>query len=146
MINHSLNGPFNTNALKFTLNSWISVLTALLLLFLPVGYVTAHHSAGMFDRDQRIETQAVVKEFEWTYPHIWIQVNITNSENIVEEWSIEGGVPSHLYRRGWRPGTFKAGDNITIVFNPMGDGGKAGLFVGAILADGNVIGNMESNQ
>jgi len=114
-----------------------------LLLTVPGQQALAHHSAGMFDRTKKVERQATVREFQWTYPHIWIQINITNDKKEVEEWSIEGGVPAHLYRRGWRPGSFKPGDNITIVYNPMRDGGKAGLFIGAKLADGKVLGKLE---
>ena len=57
-----------------------------------------------------------------------------------EEWSIEGGGTNTLFRKGWRPNTFKLGEVIEIKFNPMLDGSKAGGFVGARFADGSTIG------
>ncbi len=94
----------------------------------------------MFDKGTVREVVATVREFQWTNPHIWIQVLIKNEEGEVEEWSIEGGGTNTLFRRGWRPTTFKPGDEIRIRFNPMKDGSQAGGFVGARLPDGSTLG------
>jgi hypothetical protein len=100
----------------------------------------AHHAATMFDREQTIELVGTVREFQWTSPHVWIQVQVANEAGEVEEWSIEGGTPSRLYRAGWRPTSFRPGDAVTIRGNPMRDGGKAALFIGAKLEDGSTLG------
>jgi hypothetical protein len=97
----------------------------------------------MFDRTKTIELSGEVVEFQWTSPHIWIQVNVRNEAGEIEEWSIEGGVPNRLYRAGWRPNSFEPGDAVTIRGNPMRDGGKAALFIGARLADGSTLGSFE---
>ena len=110
---------------------------ALVLTCLPAG---AHHSAGMFDSEQTVELIGTVKEFQWTNPHIWIQVIVLGADDTAVEWSIEGGVPNRLFRAGWRPKSFEPGDEVTIVAHPMRDGGKAGSFVGAKLADGSTLG------
>ena len=102
--------------------------------------VGAHHSGNMFDRETTVELTGTVKEFQWTNPHIWIQVLVPDAEGAVEEWSIEGGVPNRLFRAGWRPTSFEPGDEVTIVANPMRDGAKGGAFVGAKLADGTTLG------
>ena len=102
---------------------------------------SAHHSSAMFDKTQVREVRATVKEFQWTNPHIWIQVLIENAEGEAEEWSIEGGGTNTLFRRGWRPNSFKAGDEIVIRFYPMRDGSAAGGFVAAKLADGSTLGD-----
>ena len=36
----------------------------------------AHHSFAMFDRERSILISGVVREFQWTNPHTWIQVTI----------------------------------------------------------------------
>ena len=112
-------------------------LLGLLLACLPAG---AHHSAGMFDSEQTVELSGTVKEFQWTNPHIWIQVSVVSADGAAVEWSIEGGVPNRLFRSGWRPTSFEPGDAVTILARPMLDGGKAALFVGAKLADGSTLG------
>ncbi|HEY5622278.1 MAG TPA: DUF6152 family protein [Gammaproteobacteria bacterium] len=103
----------------------------------------AHHAASMFDRNQTVALEGEVVEFQWTSPHIWIQIAVENEDGQREEWSVEGGVPNRLYRSGWRPNSFEPGDQVVIVGNPMRDGGKAALFIGARLADGSTLGRFE---
>lgn len=103
----------------------------------------AHHAATMFDRTQTVDLAGEVVEFQWTSPHIWIQINVENAAGEIEEWSVEGGVPNRLYRQGWRPNSFEPGDQVMIRGNPMRDGGKAVLFVGARLDDGSTLGRLE---
>ncbi|MCH8335081.1 MAG: hypothetical protein IIC61_04220 [Proteobacteria bacterium] len=109
--------------------------------FVPAsGPAMAHHSSAMFDKSLVRQESAIVREFQWTNPHVWIQVYIENESGEQEEWSIEGGGPNSLFRKGWRPSSFNAGDVIEIKFNPMLDGSRAGFFVGARLADGRTLG------
>ncbi len=120
----------------------IAALLAIISVSWTAGSIDAdaHHAATMFDREQTVELAGTVREFQWTSPHIWIQVEITNDAGELEEWSIEGGTPSRLYRAGWRPTTFQPGDVVTIRGHPMRDGGNAALFIGAKLEDGATLG------
>lgn len=88
----------------------------------------AHHSAAIFDAKRPLTLQGTVKLFQWTNPHCWIQVMVPG-QNVATEWSIEMGSPSQLYRKGWRPGTLKPGDRVTIVIYPTRDGTKGGEFI-----------------
>ena len=116
---------------------WLGVALTLIL----TGFsVEAHHSGNMFDRERTVELTGTVKEFQWTNPHIWIQVLVPTAGGGVEEWSSDGGVPNRLFRAGWRPTSFEPGDEVMIVANPMLDGAKAGAFVGAKLPDGTTLG------
>jgi hypothetical protein len=113
--------------------------------FLPVllllgAAAQAHHSAAMFDKSIVRDVTATVKEFQWTNPHVWIQIHIENEDGVQEEWSIEGLGPNSLFRKGWRPNSFQPGDVIQIRFNPMRDGSLAGGFIGAKFADGTTLG------
>lgn len=112
------------------------------VLFLMSPLLSAHHSSAMFDSGKVIEVAATVTEFQWTNPHIWIEIRIINAGGEEEDWSIEGRGPNSLFREGWRPGIFKTGDEITIRFNPMRDGSFAGGFIGARFADGSTIGRL----
>jgi hypothetical protein len=99
----------------------------------------AHHSGAMFDSQTSTTLTGTVKVFQWTNPHCWIQVLVPGEQGPTE-WSVEMGSPSQLYRWGWRQGTVKPGDTITVVIHPMRDGTKGGLFVSAIGKDGKPIG------
>lgn len=112
-------------------------------LVLTVPTLLAHHSAAMFDDTKVLELTGVVKEMQWANPHIWIQLVVDDS-GAKKEWSLEGGSPNTLSRRGWRSTTFKPGDIVTVRLNPMKDGTPAGLFVGAKFAsDGHTIGRWD---
>ena len=106
------------------------------LVVLPA---VAHHSGAMFDDRKSITLTGTVKQFQWTNPHCWIQVTVPADKGI-KEWSVEMGAPMELFRNGWRPGTLKAGDRITVVIHPMRDGSTGGLYVSAIAPDGTPFG------
>ncbi len=103
--------------------------------------VFAHHSSAMFDKSVIREVNATVIEFQWTNPHVWIQIEIQGDGGGAQEWSIETLGPNSLFRKGWRPNSFKPGDDIEIKFNPMRDGSPAGGFIGAKFPDGRIIGS-----
>jgi len=109
-----------------------SSLLSRVLIGLPAALlalqVCAHHSGGMFDDARLVRLTGTVRSFQWTNPHCWIQVLVPGTSGPVE-WSVEMGSPSLLFRAGWRPGTLKPGDTITVVIKPMRDGTAGGLFV-----------------
>src|ERR1043165_5423052 len=74
---------------------------------------TAHHSAAMFDDSRVVELKGVVKELQWTNPHVWLQVTV-DDKGSKKEWSVEGGSPNTLSRTGWRSTSFKPGDMVTV--------------------------------
>jgi hypothetical protein len=100
----------------------------------------AHHSFSMFDAQKEVVLKGAVKEFQWSNPHTWIQLNVTDDSGKVVEWSIEGGSPNLVGRQGWKRNTFKPGDQVQITVHPLRDGQPGGSFVRAVLADGRKLG------
>ncbi len=99
----------------------------------PAG---AHHSFAMFDTRQEVTLSGTVREFQWTNPHSWLQLDVPRGAASVE-YSIELGSPNTMSRKGWRRTTFKPGDKVTVTMNPMRDGSPGGALVSAIDAQGN---------
>ena len=125
------------------MTSRISALLVAIGITLAVPALLAHHSAAMFDDAKVLELTGVVKEMQWANPHIWIQV-IVDDNGTKKEWSLEGGSPNTLSRRGWRSTSFTPGDKVTLDESPMKDGTAAGLFIGAkFAADGHTIGRWD---
>ena len=120
----------------------MAVLAAAAGLAFAAAPALAHHSFAMFDRAHVVTLVGSVKEFQWTNPHSWIQIEAPDNKGVVREWSIESLSTGTLSRQGWRPGTFKPGDKVTLRIFPMKDGSAGGSFVGAILANGQTLGNM----
>lgn len=111
-------------------------------LLLGVGApVLAHHSFAMFDQTRQVTLKGTVREFQWTNPHAFLHVQVSAGDGGSETWQVELNSPNNLKRQGWKSGTLKSGDNVTVVLNPLKDGSKGGLFVSITLPDGSVIGD-----
>jgi len=103
---------------------------------LTASATLAHHSFAMFDQSKTVTIQGTVKDFRWTNPHVFIQLMVKNEDGTEDEWSIEMTSPEHLVRVGWKPGTLKPGDKITLNIHPMHDGVKGGQYLSGIGPDG----------
>jgi hypothetical protein len=94
----------------------------------------AHHSFAMFDNQKEMTLTGTVKELQWTNPHIWVQVMVTDPDTGKEvEWSIEGGSPNNLKRRGWSRNIMKTGDKIIVIIHPLKNGDHGGSLVKATI-------------
>jgi hypothetical protein len=113
------------------------IAAALLSVAIPA---LAHHSGAGVDRTRTITVKGVVKEFRWTNPHSWIDLEVRSDTGAVEVWSIEMNPPPFLIRAGWRSSTLKPGDEVSVTLNPMRSGDPGGIFVSVTLADGRVLG------
>lgn len=102
----------------------------------------AHHSFAMFDRDKQVTLKGTVKQYQWTNPHVFVQLLVPNQKGEAEEWSIEGASPNMLFREGWSNKTFQTGDQVTIVANPLRDGSHGGSLIYAQLPNGKTIGTV----
>lgn len=101
---------------------------------------SAHHSNAMFDSEQEVTVQGIVREFQWNNPHAYIQVVATNEDGTEVEWSMEMGAPMYLYARGWRPRTLRPGSEIIVRANPLRNGDPGGVVLDVTDKDGNQIG------
>ena len=99
----------------------------------------AHHSAAMFDNTQVVTVAGVVREFQYTNPHSWLVIDVTNEDGTVTTWGFEAEGPSTLMRAGIRLNDLPPGTEITIRGNPMRDGRPAAAWIDAVLADGTQI-------
>ena len=77
--------------------------------------VPAHHSfAAEYDADKPVKVQGVVTRVEWTNPHIWFYVNVTDENGRVAEWGFSGAPPGVLQRRGIGRTAMKPGEVIVV--------------------------------
>jgi hypothetical protein len=100
--------------------------------------LSAHHSYAMFDSTKQLTLGGNVRDFQWTNPHCFLQILIQRS-GATQEWSIQMDNPQALYRKGWRPGSVKAGDKLTVVIHPTRDGSHSGRYVSGIGPDGKAL-------
>ena len=101
----------------------------------------AHHSFAMFDSTQLVSVSGTVKEFQWTNPHAWIVLMVSNKDGQLDPWSIEMGAPPGLARQGWVPKTLRPGMDISVTIHPLKDGAHGGQFLSVKLPDGTQLGD-----
>ena len=116
-----------------TMRKTILTGTCLLALAAPAF---AHHSGVMFDDQKEVTVTGVVKEFQYTNPHSWLLVDVTNDNGSVTTWGFEAEGPSTLTRAGIRRSDFAPGTKLTITGHPMKDGRPAAAWMNATREDG----------
>ena len=100
---------------------------------------SAHHSFAMFDMTKKVDIKGTVKELQWTNPHVWLQMTV--SENGQDKtYDFEGGAIAVLKRFGWTKDTVKAGDTVTLTAHPFKSGRAGGSIDFITLTDGRKVG------
>jgi hypothetical protein len=118
------NSPLYTDEMKY------AILSATFLSVVLANVVCAHHSFAMFDQQKETTITGTLKELQWTNPHIWVQVLVKDAATGKDvEWSIEGGSPNNLSRKGWSRHSMKAGDQVSVVIHPLKNGENGGSLV-----------------
>jgi hypothetical protein len=105
----------------------------LLLVSVPLF---AHHGRVGYDNQKILTLKGTITSFEWSNPHIQIHFDAPNEKGVMTHWSCEAQNPFSQMRAGWTKDEFKPGDQVTITIHPAKNGNGVGLFMSAILANG----------
>lgn len=104
----------------------------------------AHHSFAMFDNENQIKLKGKVTDFQWTNPHVYIDIDASNvyaEDKSVKSWTIECANPGILNRIGWKFNMVKPGDDVTLIVAPLRSGEPGALLKQITLPDGKVFSN-----
>ena len=98
----------------------------------------AHHSfAAAFDASKPVVVTGLVREIRFVNPHSQFVVDVTDASGKTETWKFEASTPSSLIRSGFKPGTVKAGDEVTIKgYHARDAAANAGAGRELVMADG----------
>jgi hypothetical protein len=117
--------------MKLSLIAWTCA-----AVLLTAGASFAHHSAAGIDRTKSVTLVGTVKQFGWTNPHSWMEVEVPDERGGTVTWKVEMTSPAYLVRAGWKSTTVKTGDEVKVSVRPMKDGTPGGLFQSVTLSDG----------
>ena len=93
-----------------TLKTWRAASVVLALAAVGATGAAAHHSFSMFDSGRTVTLEGAVKQLQWTNPHVWVQLVVTDASGKKAEWSVEGPSANTLARQGWSRAAMKPGD------------------------------------
>jgi hypothetical protein len=110
-----------------------------LLISVPVF---AHHGGASILNGKTATLKGTVKAWLWSNPHCLLTLEVKGDDGKVVEWVAETQAPSSIYPSGYRKDSFKPGDVVTIVVEPVKSGAPNGRLAHAILADGSTLGSM----
>lgn len=124
----------------------IAIVIAAVGLLVSTVPAFAHHSfAAEFDSAQRVNLTGVVTKVEWTNPHVWFWINVTDeTTGKVTNWGLEMGSPNALSRDGgWTANTMKPGMVVTVTASRAKDGSNKAN-TASVLVNGKKLGGASS--
>ena len=105
--------------------------------------VLAHHSlAGVYDLNKTERATGLVQKFAFTNPHGALHIAIKNAQGEVKVWQLTTGSANVLTNAGVTAtgkNRVKAGDEITVTFNPAISGAPIGFLRSMTLPDKKVV-------
>jgi len=117
--------------MKVSFIAWTSA-----LMLSVAAAALAHHSAAGIDRTKSVTLTGTIRQFAWTNPHSWMEVDVPDEKGGTVTWKVEMTSPAYLVRAGWKSTTLKQGDEVKVTVRPLRNGEPGGLFVSVVLADG----------
>jgi hypothetical protein len=121
-------------------NTFVARALAALVVIAAAAPAAAHHSfAAEFDINQPIQLRGEVIRMEFTNPHSWIYLRVTTDSGEIQEWSIEGGAPNALIRRGWNRNSLPPGTEVTGLGYRSRDGSNTANGGSVTLPDGSTL-------
>lgn len=86
-----------------------------LFVLFSASAVAAHHNfRAEFDINSPFTVTGTVTRVEWTNPHTWFYVDVTDEKGAVTNWAMEMGSPNALMRAGWKRTSMNAGDAVSV--------------------------------
>ena len=108
---------------------------ALAVGVLAAAPLSAHH-AWPIDRSKAVTVKGTVTAFNWSNPHVMIDVEVKTDAGKIEKWNIGGPSTERMTGNGWDRNTLKPGDVITGIGYRHSDGSNIVQLQKIILANG----------
>lgn len=96
---------------SFLIRAAKSLMAAAALACVALGSQAHHSFAAQYDSNKPVKMTGVLTKLEWTNPHVYIYVDVTDeATKKVTNWAFEMGPPHMLQRSGWKKNELKYGE------------------------------------
>lgn len=99
----------------------------------------AHHSTSAYDFSKTVTLQGTVKTFQWTNPHSWLELSVSDGHGGSTVWLLESGTPNVDSRMGWTGNEIMPGDEVGVIIHPKRRGTGSGALMYIHLPNGKVL-------
>ena len=96
----------------------------------------AHHGAAALDTGKEVTLKGTVTEWIWSNPHCFLQFDAKDDSGTVRNWAVETQNPTAMTQRGFSRTLFKAGDEVTVIIEPVKNGQPIGRLLTVVLPGG----------
>jgi len=96
----------------------------------------AHHGAAALDTGKEITLKGTVTEWIWSNPHCFLQFDAKDDTGTVRNWAVETQNPTTMTQRGFSRTLFTAGDEVTVIIEPVKNGQPIGRLLTVLLPNG----------
>jgi len=94
--------------------SFAIAITGFSMLISPLPSLAHHSFMAEFDGRKPFTVTGVVTRIDWENPHVFFYLDTKNEDGGIVKWSFQTATPIALTHRGWKRGTVKVGDRITV--------------------------------
>ncbi|HTI40890.1 MAG TPA: DUF6152 family protein [Vicinamibacterales bacterium] len=101
--------------------------------------VAAHHGTASFDTSKDLSLKGTVTDWIWANPHCFLKFDAMDETGTVRNWAVEVSNPTDMTKRGWARSSFKIGDTVTVVLQPVKNGAPIGRLKTVMLPDGSML-------
>jgi len=118
----------------------LAIATASVALLSLAAPMWAHHAfAAEFDEKRPIKLAGKVTKWELVNPHSWIHMDVVGTDGKVTAWTVEGGSPNALLRKGFTKNSLPEGTEIVVEGYQAKDGANRGVAATLTYKDGRKV-------
>ena len=95
------------------------LVVSLMVTIMTTGVLAHHGTSITYEMDKTITVTGTVDEFDFSYPHPSLFVDVENEKGQVVKWGVEFlPTPAALKSLGWNKTSIKAGDKVVMGCHP----------------------------